>query len=144
MLLLDEATSALDKVNERAVQKALDDYCKMQEGGVTIIAIAHRLSTIKDADNILVLKHGSLIEEGNHDQIIAKHPDGVYHGFVQKQQSAEAEAEEGQEAVANLEELDKSPALPRKGSIRSGKSGKSNRSNPDEKELTMEEETKLN
>lgn len=49
---------------------------------MTIIAIAHRLSTIKDADNILVLKHGALIEEGNHDQLIEKYPGGVYHGFV--------------------------------------------------------------
>jgi ABC-type multidrug transport system fused ATPase/permease subunit len=64
-LLLDEATSALDKVNEKAVQLAIDNYRSQMKGGVTIIAIAHRLSTIKDADKIVVLKDGKLVEMGN-------------------------------------------------------------------------------
>jgi ATP-binding cassette, subfamily B (MDR/TAP), member 1 len=94
VLLLDEATSALDKVNERAVQGAIDRFRKEQAGGVTIIAIAHRLATIRDADKIVVLKDGRLVEVGNHEQLIAEHPDGVYHGFVKKQESAEADTAE--------------------------------------------------
>jgi ABC-type multidrug transport system fused ATPase/permease subunit len=63
--LLDEATSALDKVNEKAVQDAIDNYRKTN-GNITIIVIAHRLSTIVDADKIVVLKNGVLVEIGNH------------------------------------------------------------------------------
>ena len=65
ILLLDEATSALDKMNEKAVQDAIDRYRKAT-GDITIIIIAHRLSTIKDADKIVVMKDGELIEMGNH------------------------------------------------------------------------------
>ena len=65
-MLLDEATSALDKVNEKAIQQAIDRYRK-QNGNISIIVIAHRLSTIRDADKILVLKNGELTEMGNHN-----------------------------------------------------------------------------
>lgn len=61
ILLLDEATSALDKMNEKLIQDAIDKY-RAQGRGVSIVVIAHRLSTIKNADNILVLKDGSLTE----------------------------------------------------------------------------------
>lgn len=57
--MLDEATSALDKINEKAVQNAIDKYRKTI-GNITIIVIAHRLSTIRDADKICVLKSGQL------------------------------------------------------------------------------------
>jgi ABC-type multidrug transport system fused ATPase/permease subunit len=93
ILLLDEATSALDKVNEKAVQEAIDNYRKTT-GNITIIVIAHRLSTIKDADKIVVIKAGKLIEEGNHNYIMENFPAGTYAGFVAKQQSAEAEESE--------------------------------------------------
>ena len=66
ILLLDEATSALDRVNEKAVQEAIDDF-RRSHGDITIIVIAHRLSTIRDADKILVLKNGVLVEQGNHE-----------------------------------------------------------------------------
>ncbi len=66
ILLLDEATSALDKVNEKAIQQAIDRYRK-QNGNISIIVIAHRLSTIRDADKIVVLKNGELTEMGNHN-----------------------------------------------------------------------------
>ena len=82
--MLDEATSALDKVNERAVQAAIDQYRKMEGGKVTIIVIAHRLSTIKDADEIIVLKDGVLTEKGTHDSLIANYPNGTYDSFVKK------------------------------------------------------------
>lgn len=65
ILLLDEATSALDKKNELAVQEAIDNYRK-STGNITIVVIAHRLSTIIDADKIVVLKNGVLVEMGNH------------------------------------------------------------------------------
>ena len=89
ILLLDEATSALDKISEKAVQEAIDNYRK-KFGNITIIVIAHRLSTIMDADKIVVIKNGRLVEMGAHQEIMEQYPDGVYAGFVAKQQSAEA------------------------------------------------------
>ena len=66
ILILDEATSALDSATERLVQSAIN---KMQQGRTTII-IAHRLSTIKNADRIIVLKEGEIIEQGSHKELI--------------------------------------------------------------------------
>jgi ABC-type multidrug transport system fused ATPase/permease subunit len=66
ILLLDEATSALDEKNEKAVQDAIDRYRKTY-GNITIIVIAHRLTTIRDADKIVVIKSGDMVELGNHE-----------------------------------------------------------------------------
>jgi subfamily B ATP-binding cassette protein MsbA len=67
ILILDEATSALDTVTERLVQDALANLMKNR----TVFAIAHRLSTIRDADLILVMEHGEIVERGTHDELYA-------------------------------------------------------------------------
>ncbi|MFL0798590.1 MAG: lipid A export permease/ATP-binding protein MsbA [Cellvibrionaceae bacterium] len=68
ILVLDEATSALDNESERYIQAAMEEVMK----GRTTFVIAHRLSTIEGADRILVLENGRIVEEGNHDSLIAK------------------------------------------------------------------------
>ncbi len=68
MLILDEATSSVDTRTEELIQKAMDKLT----AGRTSFVIAHRLSTIKNADIILVLKDGNIIEQGNHEQLIEK------------------------------------------------------------------------
>ena len=72
ILILDEATSALDSESEKVVQDALDKLMK----GCTSFVIAHRLSTIQKADTILVMEHGSIVEQGRHDTLITQN--GVY------------------------------------------------------------------
>ncbi|MEQ2171857.1 hypothetical protein GOODEAATRI_014910, partial [Goodea atripinnis] len=76
ILLLDEATSALDTESEQTVQSALDEARK----GRTCIVIAHRLSTIQTADIIAVMSEGAVIEQGTHDQLMAKK--GAYYKLV--------------------------------------------------------------
>ena len=68
MLILDEATSSVDTRTEELIQKAMDALME----GRTSFVIAHRLSTIRDADIILVMKDGDIIEQGNHEELLAK------------------------------------------------------------------------
>ncbi len=81
LLVLDEATSALDTESERKVQKALENLMKNR----TTIVIAHRLSTIKNADRIIVMQNGRLVEEGTHDALLARGE--VYNQLYQMQYS---------------------------------------------------------
>jgi ATP-binding cassette subfamily B protein len=86
ILLLDEATSALDTETEREIQSEL----RAIGHGRTVITIAHRLSTIADADRIVVLEAGEIVEEGTHESLLAR--EGRYHSLWQRQ-AAEAEDE---------------------------------------------------
>jgi ATP-binding cassette subfamily B protein len=92
VLVLDEATSALDTETERAVQAALD---RLAEGRTTI-AIAHRLSTVRDADEIVVLDHGRIVERGTHAGLLAK--GGRYAALAAR--AGEADADEADALVA--------------------------------------------
>jgi ATP-binding cassette subfamily B protein len=68
VLVLDEATSALDVQTERAVEEALEGLAE----GRTVIVIAHRLSTVRDADQIVVLADGEIVERGTHDELLVE------------------------------------------------------------------------
>ena len=85
LLLLDEATSALDAESEHQVQQALDKL--IESGQQTVVVVAHRLSTIRDANEIIVMKHGEVMERGTHDDLIKL--DGVYKNLVSRQLVAE-------------------------------------------------------
>lgn len=79
MLILDEATSSIDTRTEQKIQSA---FAKMMKGRTSFI-VAHRLSTIKEADTILVMKDGSVIEQGNHEELLAKN--GFYANLYNSQ-----------------------------------------------------------
>ena len=76
IMILDEATSALDTESERLVQEALENMMKNR----TSIVIAHRLSTIQNADQIIVMKQGKIVEQGKHQELLDKK--GMYHKLV--------------------------------------------------------------
>ena len=80
ILVLDEATSSLDSESEDYVQQTI---AQLKDQGKTIIVIAHRLSTVMNADKIVVLEEGKLIEEGTHDELYQKQ--GKYYKMWQKQ-----------------------------------------------------------
>src|SRR5208282_2409354 len=94
ILLLDEATSALDTHTEREIQSALGEVSRNR----TTLVIAHRLSTVVDADEILVLDHGEIIERGRHSELLAR--GGQYASMWNKQKEAAA-ARERLQAVEN-------------------------------------------
>ncbi|CAF3996487.1 unnamed protein product, partial [Adineta steineri] len=88
ILILDEATSALDNQSEKMVQKALDRVAQ----GRTIVVIAHRLSTIRNADKIIVIEKGEVVEEGDHVSLMEAQ--GIYFNFVEQQSLRQAKEEQ--------------------------------------------------
>ncbi|MBE0696257.1 MAG: ATP-binding cassette domain-containing protein, partial [Anaerolineaceae bacterium] len=86
ILLLDEPTSALDSESEALVQQALEGFTQ----GRTTLVIAHRLSTIKNADRVIVLDEGEIVEQGTHEELIAA--GGVYLDLYQRQFSLDQPA----------------------------------------------------
>lgn len=79
ILLLDEATASLDSASEQCIQLALKEVLK----GRTTVTVAHRLSTIKDADNIIVLSNGKVVEQGSHSQLLERN--GAYAAMITSQ-----------------------------------------------------------
>ena len=77
IVILDEATASIDADNEAAIQQAISELCK----GKTLIIIAHRLKTIKDADCILVVNNGKIVERGSHEELMKA--GGIYKTFIQ-------------------------------------------------------------
>jgi ATP-binding cassette subfamily B protein len=96
ILLLDEATSALDSFTEKEIQDALE---KISRGRTTLV-IAHRLSTVINADEILVIDRGVIVERGHHDQLLAA--DGVYAALWNRQR----EADEARETLKRAREAE--------------------------------------
>lgn len=78
-IFLDEATNALDAKNEKAIVENLNEFYK----GRTVVIVAHRLSTVRNADQIIVLDNGKVVETGNHASLIEKQ--GAYYNLVKNQ-----------------------------------------------------------
>lgn len=100
ILILDEATSAIDVQGEKIVQQALDRVSRDR----TTITIAHRLSTIRKADHIIVLRNGSKVEEGTHEELLSIE-DGLYSGLVQAQALGKNAAAEEESITALVPSL---------------------------------------
>jgi ABC-type multidrug transport system fused ATPase/permease subunit len=100
ILLLDEATSALDAKSERLVQEALDRLlCQAHDGNITTIVIAHRLQTVRNADTIVVMSHGRIVEQGSHGELL-QISDGIYQKMLHTSTDAssyELQADDGVE-----------------------------------------------
>ena len=78
-LFFDEATNSLDTVNERKIAENLNQFYRDK----TVLVVAHRMSTVRNADNIIVMDKGRIMETGNHDTLIEKH--GYYYNLVYNQ-----------------------------------------------------------
>lgn len=94
ILILDEATASLDSASERRIQMAIENVAKDR----TVVAIAHRLSTIKNADNIIVMNQGEIIEQGTHTELMDLN--GSYAGMV-RLQSVESEQQDDTQSMSS-------------------------------------------
>lgn len=83
IIILDEATASIDPENEHLIQSAISELTR----GRTIITIAHRLATIRNADQILVVEEGRIVEKGTHDELIREN--GLYRRFTEIREKAE-------------------------------------------------------
>ena len=106
LVILDEATSALDNRSEKVVQQALDELMK----GRTTLVIAHRLSTIQDADTIMVINDGQIVEQGSHDELLAL--GGAYAALYNTQFASQHKHETEQADQAEQTTADESAAEP--------------------------------
>lgn len=99
ILILDEATASLDSASELRIQMAVESIAKDR----TVIAIAHRLSTIKNADNIIVMNNGEIIEQGNHLELMAL--DGSYAGMVRLQTVAAEQHDDAGSVTSTVKDI---------------------------------------
>ena len=83
IILLDEATASIDPENEHLIQQAISELTR----GKTIITIAHRLATVQNADQILVVDDGRIVEHGTHDELLSQN--GLYKRFTDIRRQAE-------------------------------------------------------
>ena len=97
LVILDEATSALDNRSEKVVQKALDELMK----GRTTLVIAHRLSTVRDADVIMVINDGQIVEKGSHDELLQQN--GAYAMLYNSQFKMLEGQEQAQDSAADTD-----------------------------------------
>mmetsp|Transcript_11075 Transcript_11075/g.16836 ORF Transcript_11075/g.16836 Transcript_11075/m.16836 type:complete len:120 (+) Transcript_11075:1782-2141(+) len=101
-MCFDEATSALDTETEKQVQEAIDSVAR----GSTSLMIAHRLSTVRNCDIIIALKHGVIVEQGTHEELL-QIPEGYYKNLWEKQAQSKADEEKAKmEQIELLAELD--------------------------------------
>lgn len=82
IIILDEATSALDSENEQAILEAIDELTRSK----TVIMIAHRMKTVRNADHIIAIENGNIVQEGTHDELIKQ--DGIYSRFLKEREEA--------------------------------------------------------
>ncbi len=128
IMCFDEATSALDTETEREIQNAINEVSK----GSTTVIIAHRLSTVKDCDKIIVLKHGVIVEEGPHDELVSI-PNGHYRTLWEKQ-SDQAAREMAEKERRDREAAEYEEALQSRMQMRRSLSKKLRRGESDDEE----------